>query len=73
MKKKEKEREKKKQVKLLLVRINRLQNPKSLTKFSNSLVILALRVHRFLKAKMLYSQLSRSLEMHVQGTLKINN
>ena len=43
MKKKEKEREKKKQVKVLLVRINRLPNPKSLTKFSNSLVILALR------------------------------
>ena len=30
-------------------------------------------VHRFLKAKILYSQLSRSLEIHVQGTFKINN
>ena len=30
-------------------------------------------VHHCLKANILYSQLSRSLEMHVQGTLKINN
>ena len=43
-KKKKKERKKaNKQVKVLLVRINRLQNLKSSTKFSNSLAILALR------------------------------
>ena len=43
MKKKEKENKNKKQVKILLVRINHLKNPKSLTKFPNSLAILALR------------------------------
>ena len=30
-------------------------------------------VYRFLKAKILYLQLSRTLEMHVQGTLEINS
>ena len=42
-KKKKKREKKQKRVKVLLFRINRLQNPKSLTTFSNSLVISALR------------------------------
>ena len=40
---------------VLIVRINHVQNPKFSAKFSNSLVIFADAVHRFLKAKILYS------------------